>query len=123
MPDINVTLPTPLNFSVEPGDIAYYIPILNNTIGGFQTNQVGQQMVEIGPIITITFGENTAILVCDMEEGTVAPTAGNFIFFGKDRAVNEASILGYYGEFVFKNNSKQKAEMFSTACEMSENSK
>ena len=58
-----------------------------------------------------------------MEEGTVAPTAGNFIFFGKDGAVNEASILGYYGEFVFKNNSKQKAEMFSTACEMSENSK
>ena len=123
MPDINVTLPTPLNFSVEPGDIAYYIPILNNTVGGFQTNQVGQDMVEIGPIQTITFGDNTATLLCDMPNGTIEPVGGDFIFFGKERAVNEASILGYYGEFVFKNDSKQKAEMFSTACSISENSK
>ena len=34
-----------------------------------------------------------------------------------------ASILGYYGEVEFKNNSKEKAEIFATACEISESSK
>ena len=34
-----------------------------------------------------------------------------------------ASILGYYGEVEFKNNSAKKAELFAAACEMSESSK
>ena len=47
----------------------------------------------------------------------------DFVFFGKERSVNEASIVGYYGEFKFLNNSKSKAELFSTACEITESSK
>ena len=46
-----------------------------------------------------------------------------FIFFSKDNRANMASILGYYGEVEFKNNSVKKAELFAAACEMSESSK
>ena len=48
---------------------------------------------------------------------------GDFIFFAKDRSVEEASLVGYYGEFKFVNNSKQEAELFATSCEVSESSK
>ena len=49
--------------------------------------------------------------------------SGDYIFFAKDRSVNETSILGYYAKFRFVNDSKQKAEMFATACDVAENSK
>jgi len=43
--------------------------------------------------------------------------------FGKNRRVNEASLVGYFAEFEFKNNSKTKAELFSTGCQIQESSK
>ena len=45
------------------------------------------------------------------------------IFFSKDRRVNENDAKGYYGEFTFKNNSRDKVELFATACQISESSK
>jgi len=43
--------------------------------------------------------------------------------FGKDRSVNEASLVGYFAEFEFKNDSKTKAELFSAGCQIQESSK
>ena len=47
----------------------------------------------------------------------------DLILFAKDNTVNMGSLLGYYGLAKFKNNSILKAEMFATACEISESSK
>ena len=64
----------------------------------------------------------TVSVLCNTGNLTTAPTTTDFIFFGKERSVNEGSIVGYYGKFKFKNDSKSKAELFSTTCEITESS-
>ena len=112
-----------LNASVQPGDIAYYIPA-NTLVGGFNVNINNEDCVEIGvinDIVTTALDgdvDNSATwtLICTIGDSTPAPQPGDFIFFGKSREVNEASIVGYYGKFRFENNSKEKAELFAAAC-------
>ena len=122
MPIINLQLGsgTILNASAQPGDIAYYIPA-NTLVGGFNVNINNAEMVKIGIIADIV--ANNTILVCNIAEGTTEPEIGDFIFFSKNRQVNEASILGYYGKFKFKNNSKEKAELFAVSCNINISSK
>jgi len=122
MPLINLSFPTPINVSVQPGDIAYYINATETT-GGFTTHNATDEMIEIGPITQITENNVNTVVQCDMPDEVIAPTASSFVFFGKDRSVNESSLVGYYGRFKFKNSSKDKAELFSTACEIAESSK
>lgn len=62
-------------------------------------------------------------ITCDIDDVTNPPSTNDFIFFSKDRRVNENSALGYYGKFTFKNNSREKAELFTVACDVSESSK
>jgi len=112
-----------LNASVQPGDIAYYIPA-NTLVGGFNVNISNEDCVEIGvinDIVTTALDGDinnaaTWTLICSIGSSTPPPVAGDFIFFGKSREVNEASIVGYYGKFRFENNSKEKAELFATSC-------
>ena len=47
----------------------------------------------------------------------------SFIMFSKDNKVNLSSMLGYYASVTFKNDSKEKAELFSVGSEVSESSK
>ena len=51
------------------------------------------------------------------------PYAGDFIFFEKSNAVNSSSLLGYYADLKFENNSYYKAELFSVSAEITESSK
>ena len=120
MPTINLNLGSlsaynELNISVTPGDTAYYIPA-NVDVGGFNVNVNTAQMVKIGLIQSILNTGTSTIIRCYIDDSTPNPSTGDFIFFGKDRSVNEASIVGYYGKFRFKNNSKSKAELFAIGC-------
>ena len=117
MAQITIALPSPLNVSVQAGDIAYYVQINDTAVGGFQVNQGTSAPIEIGPIISIS----GSTIVCDNASTNNEPSAGDFILFGKDRSVNEASLVGYFVEF--KNNSKTKAELFSAGCQIQESSK
>ena len=123
MPLIELTFPSPINASVQPGDTAYFVDIGLQSVGGFFTPQDNADMVEIGPITQITVGANGTTIQCDTPDTTPSPTMLSFIFFGKNRAVNESSLVGYYGKFTFVNDSKDKAELFSVACEIAESSK
>ena len=118
MAQITIVLPSPLNVSVQAGDIAYYVSVNDEEVGGFQVNEGTSAPQEIGPIVSISGGT----IVCENEETNNVPEAGDFILFGKDRSVNEASIVGYFAEFEFKNNSTTKAELFSTGCQIEESS-
>ena len=124
MPLINITLPTNalINVSVQPGDIAYYINA-NQNVGGFTTHNTSDNIVEIGPILSIQTTQAGTQIQCNIPSTTPDPGPQSFILFGKDRAVNESSIVGYYGRFQFKNNSRDKAELFAAACEVLESSK
>lgn len=47
----------------------------------------------------------------------------DFIMFNKDNKVNKNSLVGYYAEVKFENNSNSKAELFSIGSEVTESSK
>ena len=114
MPTTDLTFPNDINVSVQIGDIIYYTPI---TINGIH-NTAGT-IVELGSVISIS--GNT--IVVDYQTGTILPHASDFIMFAKDRNVNMSSLLGYFAKFRIKNNSKEKAEMYSISVDITESSK
>ena len=127
---VNITVPLPLNQSVQTGDIIYYLPLLGNQVGGFTTHSANQNPVKVGKLMVITHVDTTSdqvndsvVLRCNAEDNVVVPSIGDFILFSKDRSINETSPIGYYGSFNFINNSKDKAELFTTATQIAENSK
>tara|TARA_R110000824_G_scaffold239639_1_gene428311 strand:- start:16470 stop:16859 length:390 start_codon:yes stop_codon:yes gene_type:complete len=128
MPDIVLDLKYPVNESCQVGDIAYYTAT-NSIPAGFTVSQPGTDIVKIGKIIKIVDTDSTGDgnldltkLTCDMSNVVTAPSGSDFIFFAKDRRVNETAILGYYNKVKFQNNSRQKAELFSASCEVTGNS-
>ncbi len=44
--------------------------------------------------------------------GIYPPHHGAFIVFTKNQAINTSSLLGYYADVKFENNSRTKAELF-----------
>ena len=124
--NLQLAASTVLNASVRPGDIAYFIPA-STQVGGFTVNLNSDEPVQIGQILEITTtqidGDDvnnmaTLTLVCEITDNGSQPSEGDFILFSKNRAVNEASIVGYYGKFRFKNNSRSKAELFVASCDV-----
>ena len=108
--------------SLQIGDTAYYIT--TGESGGF-INANENNLVEIGEITNITADtvNNTTTLTCDIPDNATPPTITDFILFAKDNRVNVSSLVGYHGTVRFRNNAIVKAEMFSTACDISESSK
>ena len=116
----NLTLVFPsLNYSVQVGDTAYYTNY--NPVGGFAVGV--DNITEIGTIVEIVNEPEVSYIVCDMSDDTVPPGSTSFVFFSKDNKANLSSMLWYYGEMVFKNNSNKKAELFAVSCEIVESSK
>ena len=101
-----------VNQSLQPGDMVYYVSMPSLQVGGFDVSANSTNCIQIGVVKKIL----GSILVCNIDESINPPQPGDFIFFSKNRSVNEASIVGYYGKFRFKNNSRQKAELFSANC-------
>jgi hypothetical protein len=123
---LNLTFTSPLNASLQIGDIAYYAPTIIS--GGFTTANLGGVIafgivsaiinplgLLTGPIIVQVHHDNTL--------GIPIPTMSDFIMFGKDKTVNSSSLIGYYADIAFVNNSDQKVELFSVGSEVSESSK
>jgi len=109
---------TTKNTSAQVGDNVYYVN--TSTSGGFTT---GSSPVEMGTIKSITSSTSNIVITVNVESDLAAPTTGSFIFFNKEESINTSSIKGYFGKAKFKNNSTSKAELFSSACEISESSK
>ena len=131
--------------SLQVGDIVYYTP-LTQTGGGMGFDYANtSNIVELGKIIQIiptpfggTFIKIKSFLVCTnnlgcMDNGNTInmgdpfsyaiPGLSDFIMFGKDNSVNTTSLIGYYADVHFVNNSTKKAELFSVGSEIAESSK
>lgn len=127
MATLTIHLPRSEYPSLQVGDILYSGTVNSDTSGGFST--VTTNPSSIGAIKTIdntTSLENgtlTTTITLDVSDTTTSPTVNDFLLFKKDSKVNTTSLLGYYGSAKFKNNSKEKAELFSAACEINESSK
>tara|TARA_B110000211_G_scaffold221643_1_gene269501 strand:- start:586 stop:945 length:360 start_codon:yes stop_codon:yes gene_type:complete len=107
-----------LNVSVQVGDIVYCTNGLP-AVGGFYNSTLSNTR-KIGPIVGIN---GTSIVVRYDSALTAGPGQGDFISFAKDKTINTSSLLGYYAELKFINNSKVKAELFSVGSEVQESSK
>ena len=122
MPNIRLSFQNPINVSVQVGDIAYY---LNNTTNlGIHTHSNQEDIIQIGKIESINRNLNT--MLCNWDPNptwALFPTSDKFIMFSKDNKVNLSSILGYYAEVKFVNNSPDEAELFSVGTEIFGSSK
>ena len=103
------------NESLQIGDLAYYVT--PSEIGGF--NQSTQSPILIGPIEAITQNSIDVDNAATSEE----PEPNDFIMFAKDSRINLSGLVGYYAEAKFKNNSTEKAEMYSVGSEITPSSK
>ena len=112
MPTTDLTFPNDINVSVQIGDIIYYTP---TTLNGIH-NTAGT-IVELGTVIAINGNTITVDYIAAL------PQPGDFIMFAKDRSVNMSSLLGYFAKFRIRNNSQDKAEMYSIAVDVVESSK
>ena len=118
MATISLQFASPINTSVQVGDTTYFSN--TSTAGGFS---VGNNINFIGEIQSITDDGTNVTMVCTYNQNNSAPSSSSFILFSKDNSVNLSSLVGYYGSVKFNNNSKDKAELFATSCEVSESSK
>ena len=98
MPILTLTFPTPLNTSVQIGDVGYFVEVTTFTTSSTNPDD---------NITTIDFDANYQY----------------FIMFAKNNAVNLSSVLGYYAKARFVNNSMNRAELFSVGSEVQQSSK
>ena len=125
MPTIDLTFPNDINVSVQfnpnastanpdGADIIYFTPTSLNGI-----HDTAGAIVELGPAIAI----NGNVITVHDNANAQLPGSGDFIMFTKYRGVNMSSLLGYFAKFRIRNNSKDKAEMYSIAVDVVESSK
>ena len=107
MPTTDLTFPNDINVSVQIGDIIYYTP---TTLNGIH-NTAGT-IIELGFVTAINGNTITVDYIAAL------PQPGDFIMFAKDRSVNMSSLLGYFAKFRIRNNSQDKAEMYSIAVDV-----
>jgi hypothetical protein len=106
-----------VNVSAQVGDLVYYS--VARVKGGFDTSSLATTW-ELGLVTAITA---TSVSVDYEDTKVLLPPTGSFIFFQKDKKVNMSSILGYYAQVDFVNDSKEKAELFSVGANVTESSK
>ena len=113
---VTITFDKPLNISLQIGDVAFFSEIINNVYDistGYKT--IGEVTEIIDPYT------NSPSIVIDPELNI--PSAGDFIFFAKSNEVNSSSLKGYYANVTLRNNSTEKAELFSVGAEIQQSSK
>jgi len=112
-----------MNVSAQVGDIVYYSHSGVNT-GGFDNTALANTRM-IGPITSIINNAPLPGWTLWVDHISLAPlpTLGDYISFAKDKKVNTSSLLGYYANVKFINNSTDKVELFSVGSEISESSK
>ena len=122
MPNITMSFSFPINVSVQVGETAYYTS--NTTPLGTHTHSDQNEIIQIGDIVSINRVANT--IVCNWNPNPVTapyPSGDDFIMFSKDNKANLSSLLGYYAEVKFVNNSPDEAELFSVGTEIFGSSK
>lgn len=135
---LNLEFQNVINVSTQVGDTAFYAPIhtIGSTSDAYNTAKT-VDTIALGKITEIINpdlfdgGIATIRVLCDLVDpitniplpGVAPPPIGSFIMFGKNKKVNTNSLLGYYAEVKFVNDSTEKVEMFSVGAEVQESSK
>jgi|TARA_B110000003_G_C16416436_1_gene444379 hypothetical protein len=105
------TVFTPINSSVQVGDLVHYA--INNS------NGVLSDTTEVGEITG--FNGSGYIEVSANDDGI--PPNNAFILFSKKIQINESSVKGYYADVTLKNSSTKRAELFALSSDVVPSSK
>ena len=114
------------NDSLQIGDMAYFVTPTPS--GGFDTSinpSTGEYEAPtlIGSIETITGTSIDVDETIQVVTPFLLPGPDDFIMFAKDSEVNLSGLVGYYAEVYIKNNSRDRAEMYCIASEVTPSSK
>ena len=105
-----------INISAQEGDMVYYLPNVGQS-GSFNTGNISN-LIQMGEIVSI---DSNSITV--EHDSSNTPSIGAYIMFVKDKKINTSSLVGYYAEVKFENNSTSFAEIFGAGTGVSESSK
>jgi len=112
-----------LNSSLQVGDTIYYVPTPPNPtpydIGSLSNIQEYGVLTAITEI-TVLGGAGFRLTI---DSSLTSPITNNYLMFAKEKKTNTTSLVGYYADVKFVNNSKDKAELFSVGSEITESSK
>ena len=122
---ISLEFNSPVNVSTQVGDIVYLSATF--PVGASSTAyQVGEpdMIAEVGPILAIANieGGHALEVITNLPFPQLSSLEA-FFLIGKDNRVNANSLLGYYADVKFVNDSREKIELFSVGSEVSESSK
>jgi len=115
-----------INTSLQIGDEIYHST--PQSVAEFTIADGVGSLIHVGTVIDIYNLKSISVYseYTDSNNDLLAantPTSTSYISFSKNKVVNNSDLLGYYAEVEFINNSNSKAELFSVASEISENSK
>ena len=112
-----------LNSSLQVGDTIYYVPTPPNPtpydIGSLSNIQEYGVLTAITDITLL----GSAGFKLTIDSSLTSPIISNYLMFAKEKKINTTSLLGYYADIKFINNSRDKAELFSVGSEITESSK
>ena len=120
MATVTLNFEASINESASVGDLAYYTP--SSSSGGFSVSNQ-EQLVLIGTILTIN--RSTNVITCDSTLNNVDLNGlgSVFILFVKDNLNNLSSMLGYYSQMKFVNDSQSESELFNVSVDVFTSSK
>ena len=122
--EIILNFTTEINTSVQVGDIVYFTPTTpQGSSPDPYASSGGAATIELGTITGITILGPDEFIIRVLTNGTTTPGTTDFISFGKDKTANTTSLIGYYMEVKFVNNSRDKVELFSVGSQVVESSK
>ena len=108
------------NVSAQVGDIVYYSYNSSN-IGGFDhaTLSTTKKLGEIVGGDSVGVPITGKLITVEYDNTIVSPPPPNaFISFAKEKKINTSSLLGYYADVKFVNDSTKEIELFSVGSEV-----
>ena len=121
MPNIDIAFPDPINASIQIGDTVYFVN--TNNVGSFDINS--SSVVMLGTVVNLigNVGFYLTMTVSTSLPASDYPVLTDYFFFTKDNKANQSSVLGYYSEVQFRNDSTDEAEIFSIGVDSFQSSK
>ena len=119
-----LTFGSEINFSLQVGDAVYYSPVSSvASEGSFNTVDNYSDIVNFGVVSALLPPNSINVVYDETQVNPPSDNPGDYIMFAKNQSINTSSLLGYYADTTFKNNSTDKAELFSVNSEVTESSK
>ena len=118
---VTLNFTTEINRSVQVGDVIYYASF--SAVSSVNTVTSYDNIIRAGAVTSITRTSSGGSIVLDQDQTVSMPSNGTFVFFSKDNRANMNSLLGYYTDVKFENNSDEKIELYSISTEIFESSK